>query len=319
MKTKKRVALIYGGPSAEYDVSLKTATAVRDNLDPESYDVQDVHISKDGWWHLDDRKLSEADALKALQDVDVAFLAVHGSFGEDGTLQQILADHNIAFTGSEAQASHTAMDKDLAGKAFEKAGLRVPKSIVVTDETSAASQSEDLSLPFVVKPVSQGSSIGITIVKNREQLAAALKLAFAHDTQVMLQEFISGREVSCGVLEDAEGTIVALPPTEMIATNGADFFDYDAKYTPGSGQEITPPDLPDEVIKQIQEIASVAHQCLGCRGYSRTDTIVRDDEIFVIEINTLPGLTSASILPQQAAAAGISFPELLDKIIASAQ
>lgn len=318
MKTTIKAALIYGGPSAEYDVSVNTAKAIRENIDTNKYSCIDVHITKQEEWMVDGVSLSEAKALDQLKNADLAILAVHGTYGEDGKLQQLLTDHGITFTGSDAAASSLAMNKIDAGQAFESAGLNVPKTFKVTDLDTAREKCAELTLPFVVKPVSQGSSFGVSIVQNREQLASAVDLALEHDDQIIIQEFISGREVSCGVIETEDGTLQALPPTELIAANGADFFDYEAKYTAGAGKEITPPDMPDSVISDIQDIAVKAHEVIGCHGYSRTDMIVREDGICVIEINTLPGMTKASILPQEAMAAGISFPQLIDRIVDAA-
>lgn len=312
-----KIALIYGGPSAEYEVSVNSAAAIRTNLDPQKYQVVDVHITKDEQWVVDDRPLSVEEALAALQDVAVAVLAVHGTFGEDGRLQQLLADHNIRFTGSDADASALAMDKVRAGEVFAKAGLPVPATRVAETVEQAQALAKEFDPPFVIKPVSQGSSVGVSIVRDTAQVTAAIELAFANDHRIILQEYIAGREVSCGVLVDGIGKLTALPPTELIPAD-ADFFDYHAKYTPGATNEVTPPDMPDEVIARIQTMAVQAHEALGCREYSRTDMFVRDDDIFVIETNTLPGMTETSILPQQAVVAGMTFAELVERLITCA-
>lgn len=317
MSKKLKVALIYGGPSAEYEVSLKSAAAVRENIDRSKYVVIDVHITKDEAWVIDGNKLSTEAALTSLGDVAVAFLAVHGTFGEDGKLQKLLSDNDILFTGSGAAASALAMDKIRCSNIFEKAGLRIPKTVSVITAEQAKKASQSFKVPFVVKPVSQGSSVGVSIVHDLAKLDAAIELGFQHDSQIIIQEFIAGQEISCGVLEGVDGKITALPPTELIPVH-ADFFDYDAKYTPGATKEITPPEVSESMITKIQDIAIESHQLLGCQGYSRTDVIVRDDEIFVIESNTLPGMTETSIFPQQAVAAGMTFVELIDQIIATA-
>jgi len=316
MSKKLRVALIYGGPSAEYDVSLNSARAIRDNLSRKKYSLIDVHITKDEVWVVDGEKQDQNRALEVLKTVDLAVLAVHGTFGEDGKLQKLLDDHEIVFTGSGAEASALAMDKVRAGNVFAGAGLLVPKTFIATTAEEAEKVSKNLDLPLVVKPVSQGSSVGVSIVREAGQLKEAVKLAFQHDQQIIIQEFIAGREVSCGVLE-VGGSVESLPPTELIPAE-ADFFDYHAKYTPGATNEVTPPEMPEKVIKHIQDLAIKAHQAIGCQDYSRTDMFVRGDEIFLIEINTLPGMTETSILPQQAAAAGISFQKLIDTLIQSA-
>lgn len=311
---KHTVALIYGGPSAEYEVSLNSAKAVKTHLAPEKYQVIDVRITKDGQWVIDDEKLSIDSALEKIKSVDAAFLALHGTYGEDGQLQSLLAEHGIKFTGSDAAASALAMDKVKAGEVFQRAGLRVPKTMVTSTIEEAITTSQTFQPPFVIKPVSQGSSVGVSIVRQSDQLNKALQTAFEHDERVIVQEFVSGREVSCGVLAEKDGELKALPPTELIPAD-ADFFDYHAKYTPGATNEVTPPDMPQDTINRIQDLASQAHQALGCQGYSRTDMIVADDDIYVIETNTLPGMTETSILPQQAVAAGMTYEQLVDRLI----
>lgn len=313
-----KVALIYGGPSAEYEVSVNSAAAIRKNLDPQKYEVVDVHITQDEQWLIDDKPLTTEDALQDIANVDVAILAVHGTFGEDGKLQQLLSDHSIVFTGSDADASALAMDKVRAGEVFASVGLLVPATRVAETVEQAQALAKEFNLPFVVKPVHQGSSVGVSIVRDWTQLEDAIGLAFEKDHQIILQEFISGREVSCGVLADVDGEITALAPTELIPAD-ADFFDYHAKYTPGATNEVTPPDMDTETIQRIQDLAVRAHQALSCRDYSRTDMFVRDHDIFLIETNTLPGMTETSILPQQAVVAGMTFAELIDRLINCAQ
>lgn len=307
-----KLALIYGGPSAEYEVSLNSARAIRNNIDRAKYELLDVHITKAEIWEIGDQELSQEEALEVLKGIDVAVLAVHGTFGEDGKLQQLLADRGIRFTGSGAEASQLAMDKVRAGDVFQKAGLRVPETQVAESSKRAQELAGTMALPCVIKPVSQGSSVGVSIVRTKDQIDAAISLAFEHDERVIIQQFISGREVSCGVLEDEK--VKALPPTELIPAD-ADFFDYHAKYTPGATNEVTPPDMSEDTIHRIQRLAEQAHQVLGCRDYSRTDMIVTDNEIYIIETNTLPGMTETSILPQQAKVAGMTFADLLDHII----
>jgi len=304
----------------EHEVSLNSAAGVLKHLDQNKYDVTDIFVSKTGTWSFDDHKdINDTDAIEILkQTCDVVFLAVHGTYGEDGQLQAKLEQAGITYTGSDPKASALAMNKQDAQKVFAEHDLRVPATQVLSN----ASDSVELELPVVVKPVSQGSSVGVSIVKQASQLDTAIKEAFSHDDHVMVQEFISGREVSCGVLENPDSdALQALLPTELIIKN-AEFFDYKSKYTAGETDEVTPPDMPEELIQAIQTIAKKAHKILGCRGYSRTDMIIRGNslqEIFVIETNTLPGMTPTSLLPQQAAAVGISFSELLDRIIENTQ
>ncbi len=323
---KKTVAIIMGGPSREHYVSLDSGQAVIDNLANDKYVVYKVVISLSGQWSIDGIvQKSSVGALQELKSkqVDLAFLAVHGSFGEDGTVQALLEKYGIAYNGSRIASSLLIMNKTISGEIFAAEGLKVPQTMTFTryelvKDPAIINKAGKFDFPLIVKPASQGSSVGVTVVETQADLLPAIEFALEHDNQIIVQQFIKGREVSCAVIEgDGNSALQALPPTEIIPKS-ADFFDYYAKYTKDATQETTPPEMPQSTIKSIQEIAVKAHKILDCRGYSRTDMIVQGKSIFIIETNTLPGLTSTSILPQQAAAAGISFAELLDKIITSA-
>lgn len=313
---KLSVAVVRGGPSSEHDVSLSSAASVVENLDKSKYTIIDAFVSRDGKWSIDGGAL--IDDLAAIdqmikQKIDVVFLAIHGTYGEDGVLQEKLEKAGLCFTGSGSKASHLAFDKSLAEKVYKQNELLVPNSQVV----SSSDETVEIKPPLVVKPVSQGSSVGVTIVKDENEVVDAIKEAFRHDTHILIQEFIRGREVSCGVVEKDQ-ELIGLPPTEIIPKT-SEFYDYDAKYIAGASDEITPPDMSPEVISQIQNLAKQAHVSLGCRGYSRTDMFVtEDDQIYMIETNTLPGMTPTSILPQQAQVYGMDFSQLLDLMIESA-
>lgn len=321
---KQKIVVVMGGPSKEHEVSLNSGENMLRALDPMKYEATRVVISKSGEWLFgqETQPLALAAALKRLQTmpVDVVLLALHGTFGEDGTLQALLENRHIRYTGSSALASLLAMDKSASNALFESAGLLVPDSRVyeageivqIPNRVQAA-----LTLPVVVKPLRQGSSVGVSIVKKTSQITKAIKEAFTYDQLIMVQQYIQGREVSCGVLEN-NGRPYALPPTELIPV-ASDFFDYHAKYSVGGADEITPPEMPAETTAKIQDIAVKAHIALGCRAYSRTDMIVNDDGIHVIEINTLPGMTATSIVPQQAKAAGMAFEELIEYLVISAK
>lgn len=304
MQNKLRIAVLLGGPSAEYEVSLKTGKMVAENLDPERYTAQTILISKRGKWPI---------SLATLKDnFDLAFIAMHGEYGEDGTIQAVLEHAKIPFTGSGSHASKLGMDKAASARVFAKAGLAVPQGWRIKNRAVRFGK-----YPIVIKPADLGSSVGVSIVKTVNELLLAIELAFKHSKSVLAQQFIAGREFTCGVLE-IDAKLRALPPTEIIP-KASSFFDFAAKYTAGASQEITPPNLPPAKIKRLQQIALKAHKALGCRGFSRTDIIMdKTGKMFVLEINTIPGMTSTSLLPQQAAAAGISFPELLDIIVRGA-
>lgn len=291
---KLRIAVLMGGPSAEYEISLKSGRMVLRALDKKKYIATPIVISKKGKWPV-----NFADFKKKF---DLAFVAMHGEYGEDGTVQKILERHKIIYTGSDSQASKLGMDKIKSAAAFKKAGLAVPSS--------------GKRFPLVVKPADRGSSVGVSIINSQQELTEALKLARRYSKKILVQEFVSGRELTCGVLE-IDGHPRALPPTEIIPKSTR-FFDYKAKYVRGASEEITPPKVPEKVIKKIQAQALLAHKVIGASGFSRTDMIVGDSRIYVLEINTIPGMTETSLLPQQAKAAGISFPKLLDIIIKTA-
>ncbi len=310
-KNKIRVAVLMGGPSAEHDISLATGEKVLESLDKEKYAPKAVVISKKGKWPITLAKLKE--------NFDVAFIAMHGEYGEDGQVQKILEKADIPYTGSDSRASEIGMDKAVSAGYFEKAGLRTPKFTLLTikDPKKIGLEQIRFVFPTVIKPADRGSSVGISIVKKVQDLLPALQKAAKFSPKIMIQEYIKGREFTCGVVE-MNGEAQALPPTEII-TYHSEFFDYEAKYTPGVTREVTPPEIPSAEIEKIQEIAVKAHRAIGARHFSRTD-VIQDKErnYYVLEINTIPGMTATSLLPQQAKAAGIEFSALLGQIIQSA-
>ncbi len=299
------IAILMGGPSLEYDVSLKTGKMMAENLDKQKYVVKKFLISRKGEWPISLEKLSPGgrSPFGRKNSFDLVMIAMHGEYGENGEVQKILEKAKIKFTGSDSRASRIGMDKILSAKMFRKAGLNVPENTK--------------KIPLVVKPVDRGSSMGVSIVRDKKELAMAIKKARTCSRNIMMQEFILGREFTCGVIE-IKGKPMALPPTEIIPKNSS-FFDFKAKYSVGGSDEITPPNLAANKIKTLQKIALKTHKAIGCRGLSRTDMIMdKYGKFYVLEINTLPGMTATSLLPQQARAVGISFPKLLDIIVAAA-
>ncbi len=313
------IAILMGGPSREREVSLNSGRAVLKAIDRGKYEVLEIELTQDKQWMFGDETLDQAEALERLKSQNATvFIALHGSFGEDGTLQAIFDEHQIAYTGSNAATSRTAMDKLASNKAYTAHKLTIPKTVAYKKADGVADQVlHSFSLPVIVKPVAEGSSFGVSLVKQTQELPEALQQAFDCGDEIMVQDYIKGRELSCGVLE-VNGKLTALPPTEVIPTV-AEFFTYEAKYTAGGSKEITPAQFSSDITDKIAEMAVVAHAALGCKTYSRTDMIVKGDQVYVIETNTLPGMTEFSILPQQAQAAGISFTELVDHIIAGAR
>lgn len=314
---KQTIAVIMGGPSREHEVSIKSGEAMLAGLDVEKYEPIKIVISKSGSWTWYDEPLSSTEAMHKLAEQGaIALIGLHGSYGEDGTIQALLERFNIPYTGSGVAASLLAMDKSTSNDIYRDAKLLTPQSLVFNqaDQEIVATILETLNVPVVIKPTRQGSSVGVHIVKEVAELEAAIHDAFSYDQTIIAQQFVQGKELSCGVIEK-DGSLVALPPTEIIPIV-SEFFDYKAKYTDGGSEEITPAQIPEDSTHAIQQLALRAHQVLGCSGYSRTDVIMTDDEIYVIETNTLPGMTEFSILPAQAKAAGLNFGQMIDLIIA---
>jgi D-alanine-D-alanine ligase len=245
--------------------------------------------------------------LKALPQADVLFLALHGGQGEDGTLQALLDLTGVPYTGSGHLASALAMDKDLSKHLFRAAGVPTADWLMApatVDEVRAA-----LGFPVIVKPSKQGSTVGLSIVKKPEELAPAIEAAFEHDDEVMIEQFIAGRELTVGILGDE-----VLPVGEIISKN--EIYDYEAKYTPGMAVEEFPAKLSETEAKTVQALAKKAFDALKLRGYARIDfRMSTDGTFYCLEANTLPGMTQTSLIPQAAVAAGISFPELCDRIV----
>ncbi len=317
-----RVAVLMGGPSSEREVSLGTGKNVMENLDKAKYEPIAVKISKTGKWFLGGKLTSQSEALRGH---DVVFNALHGTFGEDGKVQGILEHAGIKYTGSGIAGSAIAMDKFHSREIFKLAGLNTPRTMKLKRGENYMAHlkffiNKVVKLPVVVKPCSNGSSVGVQIIEDMTKLDKAVAEAFKMDKFVLIEEFIRGRELTCGVLENFNGQpVTALPVTEIIPVKNHKFFNYDAKYKTGHSNEITPAPLDDVLTKKAQDIAIRAHQVLGCGGYSRTDMILKNGNgtIYVLETNTLPGLTNNSLLPKSAQAVGLTLGQLLDKIISS--
>jgi len=305
---KLRLALIAGGKSSEREVSLKSGAQVYQALNKEKYDIRRYDPLTDL-----ERLVHDAGEL------DAALIIMHGRGGEDGSMQGLLDLLEIPYQGSGVLASAVAMDKELSKAIYQMAGLQVPAALAFHRHKAPSPPEIEakLGLPVVIKPANEGSSIGISKATTLEALETGLAAAFALDNRVLVEEFILGTEVTGGVLGNA--SLQALPLVEIIPTGKYDFFDYEAKYLPGASHEICPARLTPDMTKRAQECALIAHQALGCRGYSRTDMMIREQNIYVLETNTIPGMTATSLFPQGARAAGIEFPDLLDTLIALAR
>lgn len=339
MTNKIKVAVLMGGKSPEHEISVLSGQQVVKNLNKKKYEILPVVISKDGTkWQLtsvenilslknpidlkgtkteitiqNKRDLPEG-SISSEKGIDVVFIAMHGPFGEDGTVQGIIEASGIPYTGSGILASSLGMDKAMFRKVMTAEKIAIPKYVVVDKNDKLNYVDKTLGrFPYFVKPLDQGSSVGSSLVKTKRELPKALKLAFGYGDFVLVDKFIKGLEVTCAVIGNDKP--VALPVTEIHPLKG-EFFDYESKYTESGSEEITPAHISTSLAKKVQKLSVDVYKAIGCRGFGRVDFIIENKkDPIVLEINTIPGLTSESLLPKAAIAAGISYPDLLDKII----
>jgi len=302
---KIRVALLAGGISGERQVSLNGAAAVAAALDPAKFAVRRFDPASD-----------LALLAAARDEIDFAFILLHGIGGEDGTVQGMLDLLGIPYQGSGVLGSAIAMDKDLAKELYKIAGLPVADWVTLApgEKANAEAIITRLGLPLVVKPVREGSSLGMSIVRDAAALLAGIDRAGGERRAVMVERFIAGRELTVGVI--GNDNLEALPVIEIVPGAQYEFFDYEAKYQPGATEEICPARIADAIRDQAQEYAIRAHQTLRLSGYSRTDMrLDADNNFYLLETNTIPGMTATSLLPRMAAVYGLSFPDFLEKLI----
>lgn len=302
---KIRLALLCGGKSSEREVSLSGAKGVLEALDKDRYEVEVFDTATD-----------LPRLVERASHIDVAFILLHGRFGEDGTIQGMLDLLGIPYQGSGVLGSALAMNKHYSKVMYRNAGIPTPDWLVYDGRAALSLKDvqEQLGMPVMIKPANQGSSIGMCKVEDMKDLASAFEEAFKWDEQVLIERFIPGRELTAGVLGLRE--LTALPIVEIRPNPSYAFFDYEAKYQKGATQELCPAPIPEEIAYKAQELAVRTHRALGLRGYSRTDMILTEaNELFVLETNTIPGMTPTSLLPQAARAGGIPFSELLDRLI----
>jgi D-alanine-D-alanine ligase len=285
-------------------VSLNSGKQVFAALDKEKYTVLRYDPKTD-------LQRLVADAPK----IDTALIILHGPFGEDGTVQGLLDLLNIPYQGSGVLGSAVAMNKLVSKQLYQQVGLPVPPYLALkrSDTVDPAGIAARLGLPVVIKPVQGGSSVGMSIVRSEKDLPGAIQKAFAYDTAVLVEAYIDGIEITAGVLGNSAPE--ALPLIEIIPDKNHEFFDYEAKYTAGVTQEICPARIDAALTEKARTYAVTAHEVLGCRGYSRTDLMLKGHDLFVLETNTIPGMTATSLFPQAAAAVGLPFGQLLDRLI----
>ena len=342
---KINLAVIFGGKSNEHEISLKSANEVMNSLNPDKYDIIPVAIAKNGQWLIGEasRQYMEANLPKASQaggvdaamigsgavvfsgeelskmGIDIALPIGHGAFIEDGRLQGMLDMLDLPYVFSGTLAHALAMNKQKTKLIAKSAGLKVAKEILLRKNKKYNIEKiiAKLGLPIVVKPTESGSSVGISVAKTSEESVSAIETAFQYGQEVMLEQFIAGRELTVAVMGNKNPK--ALPVVEIIPKIST-FFDYAAKYQKGGSEEVCPADIPEDIRKKAQRYAVKIFQALGCQDLARADFIwsKADNKLYFLEINTIPGMTGTSLAPQAAAAAGMDFTRFLDKLISEA-
>jgi D-alanine-D-alanine ligase len=347
MAGRLRVALLFGGRSAEHDVSVLSAANVFRALDPARYEPVPIGITRTGAWILCALQggafpaavpekgprvalvpggagrlviLPEGEeAAEVSRVVDVVFPVLHGPFGEDGTVQGAAEIAGVPYVGSGVLGSAVAMDKDVAKRLMRDGGLANARflSFVQGDSPAFDAVVAELGRPVFVKPARLGSSVGISKAGTPEEFAHAIAEAFRHDRKILVEEFVPGREIECGVLEGEDGSLTASLPGEIVPSNRHGFYTYEAKYLDEQGAAIkVPADLPSEVSDKVRKLSIEAFRLLGCEGLARVDFFLCEGgKLMVNEVNTLPGFTNISMYPKMMEALGISYPELVDRLI----
>jgi D-alanine-D-alanine ligase len=297
--TNKKIGVLLGGLSSEREVSLASGNAILKALKEKGYHAVAIDVGRDA-------------AIKIRElGIDLAFIALHGKFGEDGAIQGMLEVMGIPFTGSGILASALGMNKTVSKQVFRSRGLSVgPYEVIYAGEADRINTVIDqIRYPVVIKPHAEGSSVGVSLVFKKEDVARAVDLAFQYGGEILVEQFIKGKEVQVGILGDR-----ALGAIEIVPKRA--FYDYAAKYEQGMSDHFFPARIPEAVYKKTLEAGLVAHRAIGCRGYSRVDFIIDEKGVpYILEVNTLPGMTATSLLPEIARGVGISFPDLVVEIL----
>lgn len=322
---KKNIALLAGGYSGEYVISIKTADTIRKNLDSEKYNVYTIVVTKEGWCHTDEQggkiAIDKNDfSLTILGNkitFDLAFIAIHGTPGEDGRMQGYLDMVGVPYNTCNSIVSALTFNKSYCNKVvkdFNIVNIANSVHLIKGEPYSVGSILEKIQLPMFVKPNESGSSLGVTKVKSVEELLPAIEKAFKEDNQVLIEEFIEGRELTIGVYR-VNDTLYTLPATEIVSQN--EFFDYEAKYTPGVTNEITPAPINADVKEMLDTKAQYIYRHLNCRGVVRMDFILQNEteKLYFLEVNTMPGQSDASLIPQQVRVAGMDLGNFYSSLI----
>lgn len=324
---KPRIAVLMGGQSAEREVSLDSGLNVAEALESKEFGVERVEITSEGLWLGRDKNMKGSGQVSLIpghfavegRKVDVVFIALHGELGEDGTVQGLFEVLGVPYTGSGVLASALALNKLLSKRIFQQVGIPTVEHVVlekskwVEDPQGKEKETiQNCNLPTVVKPAAQGSSVGVSIVRKESQLKEALEKAFGYGDTVLIERYLRAREIQCGILGNKKP--VALPLVEIVSKK--EFFDYEAKYTPSLAEEIVPAPVEKAEEEKVKQLSLRAYEALGCRGFARVDNFLDPKgQVFVSEVNTIPGLTAVSLFPKEAQAAGIKFPDLVEKIV----
>ncbi len=337
-----RIAVLAGGKSSERDVSLKSACSVLDGLVEMGHEVEPIVIDEDGIWRRIDPRVGEQAAASPIaivpgggrsallhieegddedSDIDVVFPVLHGPYGEDGTVQGLLECADVAYVGAGVLASGLCMDKVAFKVHIAQAGIDQPRYLAIrdkewsTDASRVVEKLEPLGFPLFVKPASLGSSVGISKAMSIEELSSSVEAALAHDSKVVIEEAIDGKEVECSVIGNDQ-PVASLPGEIKIAN---DWYDFEAKYEPGGMELVVPAELPEEVLEEVRARAVEVYRVCDCEGMGRIDFFVTDgNRVMVSELNTIPGFTTTSVFSRLFEASGVSYVELLDKLLALA-
>jgi D-alanine-D-alanine ligase len=344
---KPRIAVLFGGRSAEHEVSLLSASNVVKAIDAAKYDIVAIGITRSGRWLLAELgadgslpaevpesgteicllpggggrllALPKTGAPHELPDIDVLFPVLHGPFGEDGSVQGLAEVAGVPYVGCGVLGSAAAMDKDAAKRLLHEAGVPVARAVTVhaDDHPAFAGVVAKLGLPVFVKPARQGSSVGVSKAETSDEFEAALAAAFLHDRKVLVEEFVAGREIELGVLENADGSLTVSVAGEIVPAESHGFYTYEAKYIDADGASLSvPASLPDALLKQLQNLSVSAFRALCCEGMARVDFFVRaDGSALLNEVNTIPGFTNISMYPKVLGASGVGYDALVGKLI----
>lgn len=318
----KKIAIICGGYSGEYEISIKSAKVVKSHLDSSKYETYIIVIQRDRWYHLEDdgrcTDVDKNDFSITVDDKKVVFdgifNAIHGIPGEDGRLLGYFDMLGIPYTSSGFTTSAITFHKEFCKTVAASAGANVSPSITINkgERFDKSSIIKTLKLPLFIKPTCNGSSVGVSKVNTEEEFDAAVEKAFSAGDQLMCEKYVKGRELACTVMQ-VKGRTMVFPITEIISKN--DFFDYEAKYTEGKSDEITPADIDEQTEIEVKAMSAVLYNKLECRGFARFDYILSPKQLTFIEVNIVPGMSEASIMPKQAACMGISLDKLFEMAV----